>query len=863
MSPPDTNALEEFLAGNNPPPQQPPAAPPDDDGDPVPGDSWCLPPALVAIDCFYGIAETGGVAGSLAAAAAWRTMAEHGWVRVDGDALEPDDGAGNSAPPIENERQIKGDSNTTAGNSALGDDAAGQATPADLATVLQALLGEPTERGGPYWRFGTKGGLRVHVPTGKWIDFSTGQRGQIAALVMRERNCNADAAAQWLAASNFTPMDPAQIAAREQADEKRKRKRQSAVKKQATELLAVAEGLFKRRPELTRTQEYLRAKGLDHIDVARYGLTVIGKSDIPEWKAAHKLAGGHCLILPMRDHAGDVHNVQLIDRIGRKLFMWGGRAAGLFFLIDDGDLTTLVIAEGLATGISIHEATGYPVAVVFSAGNIAAVARWFVEHGSRVVIAADDDWSKATNVGRETAIKVSRQLRCAVALPAFPADRYANEKDFNDLSRRPGGDDTIREIFRKALEPPRPDEPPAAPDGGWQDGSNTDYERGDPRAKNDARAERKRNPLPFTLAKDLREDEDKEWMLEDWLGLDEISAFYGPPEAGKSTIVVDIGGHVAAGLEWNGKRVHQCGVLYCAVERAAITRRRLRAWIKENKDRLIAHGVAALPFAIVDADIDLRTNQVDAWRVIDTAETLGKIWGQLPGWVIFDTYNAVMAGGDEGPRDTALVTRNVELIYREIKSHTSAVAHTPVDRNDRIRGFGGLNAKLTTTIRITKPEKGQVLLEVDKGNDLADGEKPRLAFAFKPVFLRKHPRTGKDITAPVIVSQDLEPAALKATTKPGRPKQKAPHILARRALANALCDLGVTPPIAAIPAGYKAVTIDQWRNQAFKDGFKIGEKPNTRRVAFQRVTETMQVAGEIGISGDWIWLLSPSKPEEK
>jgi hypothetical protein len=59
--------------------------------------------------------------------------------------------------------------------------------------------------------------------------------------------------------------------------------------------------------------------------------------------------------------------------------------------------------------------------------------------------------------------------------------------------------------------------------------------------------------------------------------------------------------------------------------------------------------------------------------------------------------------------------------------------------------------------------------------------------------------------------------------------------------------------------GYKAVTVDQWRDQAFKEGFRHGLKSKSRQGAFRKIRENMQVAGDISISDDWVWLLTPVK----
>ena len=81
------------------------------------------------------------------------------------------------------------------------------------------------------------------------------------------------------------------------------------------------------------------------------------------------------LVVPMRD-GGELHSLQFIDQNGDKRFLAGGRVAGCYYSIGNPKVAAaLCIAEGFATGATIHEATGYPVAVAFNAGNLEPVAR--------------------------------------------------------------------------------------------------------------------------------------------------------------------------------------------------------------------------------------------------------------------------------------------------------------------------------------------------------------------------------------------------------------------------------------------------------------------------------------------------------
>ena len=80
------------------------------------------------------------------------------------------------------------------------------------------------------------------------------------------------------------------------------------------------------------------------------------------------------LVLAVADADGKIWSLQTIDADGDKLFMPGGRKKGCMFAVGEPG-ERIVVAEGFATGASIHEATGLPVAVAFDAGNLEPVAR--------------------------------------------------------------------------------------------------------------------------------------------------------------------------------------------------------------------------------------------------------------------------------------------------------------------------------------------------------------------------------------------------------------------------------------------------------------------------------------------------------
>lgn len=127
------------------------------------------------------------------------------------------------------------------------------------------------------------------------------------------------------------------------------------------------------------------------------------------------------LVIPVRDASGALHSLQFIALDGEKKFLKDGRIEGCYFGLGGKPGGVLCIAEGFATGASIHQATGHPVAVAFNAGNLEAVARALRAKlpDVRLIVCGDDDRFTAGNPGRTKANAAARAIGGFVALPVF------------------------------------------------------------------------------------------------------------------------------------------------------------------------------------------------------------------------------------------------------------------------------------------------------------------------------------------------------------------------------------------------------------------------------------------------------------
>ncbi len=146
--------------------------------------------------------------------------------------------------------------------------------------------------------------------------------------------------------------------------------------------------------------------------------------------------------------SGDLEpvSIQTITTAGGKRFAKGVSTRGTVALVGSVSLKAALktghvwLAEGLATALTVHMATGAAVLACFSAGSLGPVVKALraFEPSSRklrLFIAADDDRfnkPEAGNAGLEKAHRAALTYRCTVCSPTF-ANHETRPTDFNDL----------------------------------------------------------------------------------------------------------------------------------------------------------------------------------------------------------------------------------------------------------------------------------------------------------------------------------------------------------------------------------------------------------------------------------------------
>jgi hypothetical protein len=99
---------------------------------------------------------------------------------------------------------------------------------------------------------------------------------------------------------------------------------------------------------------------------------------------------------------------------------------------------------------------------------------------------------------------------------------------------------------------------------------------------------------------------------------EQTSMMVGPTGCGKTFLALDLGLHIAAGLEWFGRKVDKGAVVYLATEAGRGIVNRIAAF--KMAHRL---GDDDLPFAAVTSPIDLCHDSGDVDRIIDAISEVG------------------------------------------------------------------------------------------------------------------------------------------------------------------------------------------------------------------------------------------------
>ena len=330
------------------------------------------------------------------------------------------------------------------------------------------------------------------------------------------------------------------------------------------------------------------------------------------------------------------------------------------------------------------------------------------------------------------------------------------------------------------------------------------------------------------------------WLVKGLLVDGGFSTIYGPPGTSKTFLALDMALHVAHGRDWFGRRVAPGAVVYVSGEGGSGMLLRMKAWRREKGD-----GSRA-PFALVPTTVNLFDDTAGAEALIDDVKAHATSLGLPLRLIVLDTLSRMIGSGDEDKaRDINVVVQRAEKIQRETGAHVLIVHHSGKDRDRGMRGSNALLGAADAVIEVSRGEgsefcEGKIVKVKDGSADVP------LKYTLRQSVLGSD-EDGEDMTSCVVEPTDASPGETR-----GKPKLTDPARLAWDALDEALIDHGVVQPIASVPNGGRAVSIETWRHHAYRKGIAEGSD-EAKKKAFQRVRQSLQAKRMIGIEGEWAW----------
>lgn len=435
----------------------------------------------------------------------------------------------------------------------------------------------------------------------------------------------------------------------------------------------------------------------DHQYLARKGIGVHGA----------RVSGDGRLVVPLYDEAGNLSSLQYIDRDGQKLYHPGGRTGGCFWMVGTLDEPgILYVAEGFATAATIHEVTGRPCVVAYSASNLVPVVgslrdRYGITQDMMVV--ADND---ASGTGQKYADQACAKHGVrSVTIPI--------SGDANDYVQ--AGHDLVSLLHPKMEQ--------------WLEPVNCFLDQ----------------PAP------------PKWLIKGWLEQEVLCMVHGPSGAGKSFVVLDWCLHIASGQsQWNGSKINSGTIVYLAGEGHYGIRRRIAAWMQSN-------NVSQADMWLSKTGCDINTAE-GYHKVVESIRSLNVI----PSIITVDTVHRFMNGDENSAQDVKTMIDACNGLMREFGCTVILVHHTGVseEAQHRARGSSSWRGALESEYSVV-PSKGEnrtIKLVNRKMKDGPDGSEAFFELTTVPIngWIDED---GEPVSSAVLVKVDAPPERPKKESK--------------------------------------------------------------------------------------------------
>jgi putative DNA primase/helicase len=405
------------------------------------------------------------------------------------------------------------------------------------------------------------------------------------------------------------------------------------------------------------------------------------------------------LVVPLYGEDGGVASLQYIEGDGGKRYHPGGEVKGKFWMVGTPSDGVIYLAEGFATAATVHEVTGRPCAVSYSAGNLVDVAGVLVGlYGDRVTIVADNDKG---NVGLRAAEQALAKHGVRYVIPPIPGDANDYVQAGKDLA---------------ALLSPSTD--------GWLIPAD------------DFCAQ----PAPIA------------WLIRGWAQAEALMMVHGPSGSGKTFVVLDWCCRMASGQpDWMGARVKPGAVVYLAGEGHHGLRGRIAAWKIANTNAPLAMHLSSS-----GCDLDTMAGLVKARDAIAALPT-------RPALIVVDTLHRFLSGDENSAQDAKEMLDSCAALMATFGCSVLLVHHTGVNEEaqGRARGSSSWRGALDIEVSVTCKE-GTITIAQKKSKD-AELLQPvfgQLSSVTIPGWLDED---GAPVTSAVLAAADAPVVAPKET----------------------------------------------------------------------------------------------------
>jgi putative DNA primase/helicase len=376
----------------------------------------------------------------------------------------------------------------------------------------------------------------------------------------------------------------------------------------------------------------------------------MSRKGLKEHPTARVMRDGRLVVPLYGAHDEGLTSLQYIAGDGQKRYHTGGKVVASHCWLGWDDKGAVYVAEGYATALTIHQATGRPAVAAFSAGNLLPVVAWLRESlgaGRELVIVADLD---KNGTGQHYADQAGAKYGCRVVLSPTPTD-------LNDHMLAGGDIWSVLEPRQEYLE-----------------------------------------RLPKVI-----EPIKAEWLIKKWLPKNALVMVHGPPASFKSFLVLDwcceisrvspilnlSGNGEDHDRQWNGHKVRQGTVAYLAGEGKNGIRMRVAAWRQER-------GCDDMDFYLSKDGCDLNTPK--GYQVV--ADSLRALKNK-PALVVVDTLHRFMAGDENSAQDSKGMIDNCQRLIDEFGCALILVHHTPKTAPTQARGSSSWKGALDVEINIS------------------------------------------------------------------------------------------------------------------------------------------------------------------